>query len=88
MHSSESGVTDHLARDDSHAIEIARACVADLGSGSWVSTPVSISQFYVDHDTKGCRASPPNRLKSHYTLHTSYTALSVQMCDKGSICGT
>ncbi|KAG8697650.1 hypothetical protein FRC11_014938, partial [Ceratobasidium sp. 423] len=37
MHSSESGVTDHLARDDAHAIEIARACVADLGSGSWVA---------------------------------------------------
>ncbi|KAH7334703.1 carboxyl transferase [Rhizoctonia solani] len=39
MHSSESGVTDHLARDDAHAIEIARACVADLGSGSWVANP-------------------------------------------------
>ncbi|KAG9078930.1 hypothetical protein FS749_009008 [Ceratobasidium sp. UAMH 11750] len=39
MHSSESGVTDHLARDDAHAIEIARACVADLGSGSWVASP-------------------------------------------------
>ncbi|KAG8741882.1 hypothetical protein FRC12_015520 [Ceratobasidium sp. 428] len=37
MHSSESGVTDHLARDDAHAIEIARACVGDLGSGSWVA---------------------------------------------------
>ncbi|CAE6438494.1 unnamed protein product [Rhizoctonia solani] len=39
MHSSESGVTDHLARDDAHAIEIARACVADLGGGSWVANP-------------------------------------------------
>ncbi|KAJ1306010.1 hypothetical protein OPQ81_010725 [Rhizoctonia solani] len=39
MHSSESGVTDHLARDDAHAIEIARACVADLGNGSWVANP-------------------------------------------------
>ncbi|KAF8608238.1 carboxyl transferase [Ceratobasidium sp. AG-I] len=37
MHSSESGVTDHLARDDAHAIEIARACVADLGDGNWVA---------------------------------------------------
>jgi len=32
MHSSVSGVTDHLARDDAHALEIARGIVADLGS--------------------------------------------------------
>ncbi|EFI27754.1 hypothetical protein CC1G_14677 [Coprinopsis cinerea okayama7 len=32
MHSSESGVTDHLARDDEHAIAIARGIVGDLGS--------------------------------------------------------
>lgn len=32
MHSSESGVTDHLARDDEHAIAIAREVVGDLGS--------------------------------------------------------
>lgn len=31
MHSSESGVTDHLARDDEHAISIARGIVSDLG---------------------------------------------------------
>lgn len=31
MHSSESGVTDHLARDDEHAIMIAREVVGDLG---------------------------------------------------------
>jgi acetyl-CoA carboxylase carboxyltransferase component len=31
MHSSESGVTDHLARDDEHAIAIARDIVSDLG---------------------------------------------------------
>ncbi|KAI9453337.1 carboxyl transferase [Russula earlei] len=31
MHSSESGVTDHLARDDEHAIAIARSIVSDLG---------------------------------------------------------
>ncbi|KAJ8518868.1 hypothetical protein ONZ45_g4122 [Pleurotus djamor] len=31
MHSSESGVTDHLARDDEHAISIARGVVGDLG---------------------------------------------------------
>lgn len=31
MHSSESGVTDHLARDDEHALAIAREVVGDLG---------------------------------------------------------
>ena len=31
MHYSESGVTDHLARDDEHAIAIARGIVGDLG---------------------------------------------------------
>ncbi|KAG9317350.1 carboxyl transferase [Chiua virens] len=34
MHSSESGVTDHLARDDDHAIAIARGIVGDLGIAS------------------------------------------------------
>ncbi|KAJ7591681.1 carboxyl transferase domain-containing protein [Mycena floridula] len=32
MHSTESGVTDHLARDDEHAIAITREIVGDLGS--------------------------------------------------------
>ncbi|KAH7930653.1 carboxyl transferase [Leucogyrophana mollusca] len=32
MHSAESGVTDHLARDDEHAIAIARGVVGDLGA--------------------------------------------------------
>ncbi|KXN92290.1 putative methylcrotonoyl-CoA carboxylase beta chain, mitochondrial [Leucoagaricus sp. SymC.cos] len=34
MHSSESGVTDHLAKDDEHAIEIARGVVGDLGKAA------------------------------------------------------
>ncbi|KAF8138353.1 carboxyl transferase [Boletus edulis] len=34
MHSSESGVTDHLARDDDHAIAIARDIVGGLGIAS------------------------------------------------------
>src|ERR1700677_839971 len=32
MHSSEKGVTDHLARDDEHAIALARGVIADLGT--------------------------------------------------------
>ncbi|KIY69718.1 carboxyl transferase [Cylindrobasidium torrendii FP15055 ss-10] len=35
MHSSESGVTDHLARDDEHAISLTRSVVADLGRAGW-----------------------------------------------------
>lgn len=34
MHSSVSGVTDHLARDDAHAIAIARGIVGDLGAAA------------------------------------------------------
>ncbi|KAG6877213.1 hypothetical protein C0992_010606 [Termitomyces sp. T32_za158] len=42
MHSSESGVTDHLARDDEHALAIAREIVGDLGlSGSREVLPLN-----------------------------------------------
>ena len=44
MHSSESGVTDHLARDDEHAIAIARGIVADLGKAG--SNPVPVRCVY------------------------------------------
>ncbi|EGO02016.1 hypothetical protein SERLA73DRAFT_177708 [Serpula lacrymans var. lacrymans S7.3] len=39
MHSSESGVTDHLARDDEHAIAIARGVIGDLGTAGGYVTP-------------------------------------------------
>ncbi|GBE79374.1 carboxyl transferase [Sparassis crispa] len=39
MHSSESGVTDHLARDDEHAIAIARGIVGDLGKAGGQEVP-------------------------------------------------
>ncbi|KAI5893983.1 carboxyl transferase [Schizophyllum commune H4-8] len=39
MHSSESGVTDHLARDDEHAISIARSIVGDLGAAGGALVP-------------------------------------------------
>lgn len=42
MHSSESGVTDHLARDDEHAIAIARGIVGDLGSAGGRPVPVRV----------------------------------------------
>ncbi|KAG8971089.1 hypothetical protein FRC05_011556 [Tulasnella sp. 425] len=37
MHSRESGVTDHLARDDEHAIQLAREAVADLGKAAGIT---------------------------------------------------
>lgn len=40
MHSSESGVTDHLARDDEHAIAIARSIIGDLGAAGGSAVPV------------------------------------------------
>ncbi|KIM31092.1 hypothetical protein M408DRAFT_65453 [Serendipita vermifera MAFF 305830] len=40
MHSSVSGVTDHLARDDAHAIAIARGIVGDLGEAAGGSNPL------------------------------------------------
>ncbi|KAI0771968.1 carboxyl transferase [Trametes elegans] len=39
MHSSESGVTDHLARDDEHAIAIAQGIVGDLGKAGGREVP-------------------------------------------------
>ncbi|KAH9048685.1 carboxyl transferase [Lactarius deliciosus] len=45
MHSSESGVTDHLARDDEHAISIARGIVGDLGyAGGREIAPPALSE--------------------------------------------
>jgi 3-methylcrotonyl-CoA carboxylase beta subunit len=41
MHSSESGVTDHLAKDDEHAIAIARDIVGDLGTAGGKEVSVS-----------------------------------------------
>ena len=40
MHSTESGVTDHLARDDAHALTIARGIVGDLGHAARTLAPV------------------------------------------------
>lgn len=51
MHSSESGVTDHLARDDEHAIAIARGIVGDLGKAGSREVPVSMSPRLVHRKT-------------------------------------
>lgn len=47
MHSSESGVTDHLARDDEHALAIARGVVGDLGSAGKTTVGVRLAPAYV-----------------------------------------
>jgi 3-methylcrotonyl-CoA carboxylase beta subunit len=46
MHSTESGVTDHLARDDEHAIAIARGIVGDLGHAGRTIPPVGFSSSF------------------------------------------
>jgi len=45
MHSSESGVTDHLARDDEHALAITREVVGDLGKAGGREAFVSNPRF-------------------------------------------
>lgn len=45
MHSSISGVTDHLAIDDAHAVALARSAMANLGSASALSGAVSSGTF-------------------------------------------
>ncbi|EIM89529.1 carboxyl transferase [Stereum hirsutum FP-91666 SS1] len=46
MHARESGVVDHLARDDAHAIAIARGIVGDLGAaGSRGGMPTQPSEL-------------------------------------------
>ncbi|KAI0698604.1 carboxyl transferase [Cytidiella melzeri] len=56
MHSCESGVTDHLARDDEHAIAIARGIVGDLGkAGSREVSPPAAPEdpLYPAHELHG-----------------------------------
>ena len=54
MHSSESGVTDHLARDDEHAIAIARGIVSDLGAAG--GHPLQV-RIHLNHNTIRYRCS-------------------------------
>lgn len=48
MHSSVSGVTDHLARDDAHAIAIARGIVGDLGHAAGGASSSNIEGLEVE----------------------------------------
>ncbi|KAI0770753.1 carboxyl transferase [Irpex lacteus] len=56
MHSSESGVTDHLARDDEHAIAIARGIISDLGKAGSREVPPPVTPedpIYPAHELHG-----------------------------------
>jgi 3-methylcrotonyl-CoA carboxylase beta subunit len=59
MHSSESGVTDHLARDDEHALAIARGIVGDLGKAG--SKEVFVSYLLITQRVVSLthKAQPP-----------------------------
>jgi acetyl-CoA carboxylase carboxyltransferase component len=49
MHTSVSGVADHLARDDAHALAIARGIVGDLGADSAVD--IGVGSMIAFHST-------------------------------------
>jgi 3-methylcrotonyl-CoA carboxylase beta subunit len=70
MHSKESGVTDHLARDDEHAIAIARGIIGDLGTtgGGSVGVPVSNFPIVLVCKVEGTACSPMPPRKSRYIL--------------------
>lgn len=64
MHSCESGVTDHLARDDEHAIAIARGIVGDLGAaGGSVVPPAAFSEdpLYPPSELHGIVGTDPRQ---------------------------
>lgn len=75
MHSKESGVTDHLARDDEHAIAIARGIIGDLGTAGCgnVEVPVSspLSSILICKVEDGTYSQMRSR-KIHYILRRSY----------------
>src|ERR1700735_1758737 len=55
MHSSESGVTDHLARDDEHAIAIARGVIGDLGTAGAKGAFVNENNISCNIAANSCR---------------------------------
>ena len=74
MHSSESGVTDHLARDDEHAIAIARGIVGDLGVAGGRMLPVRILFTFIARKLTRPH-SHHNQRKTPFTPHMSCTVL-------------
>jgi acetyl-CoA carboxylase carboxyltransferase component len=75
MHSSESGVTDHLARDDEHAIAIARSVVGDLGAAGAKEGFVNNLHCMRKNATAHIFGSLPLHRKIHFIPPRSCTAL-------------
>ena len=76
MHSKESGVTDHLARDDEHAIAIARGIIGDLGTTGGGAAEVPVSSFPPGVsvcEVEGIISSPMPLRKVRYILRRSFT---------------
>lgn len=75
MHSTESGVTDHLARDDEHAIAITRSIIGDLGNAGSKAVPVRfiLELFWSQSSNKVMllTASPKVRRATVSRLRTS-----------------
>ena len=73
MHSKDSGVTDHLARDDEHAIAIARGIIGDLGMAGCGSleAPVSSSPNVLVSEVEEGTCSQIQPRKIRYTLRRS-----------------
>ena len=66
VHTRLSGVADHLARDDDHALAIARQCVANLGAGR-ASTP-SVPSREPLYDAGELEGIVPVDLKRQYDV--------------------
>ena len=76
MHSKESGVTDHLARDDEHAIAIARGIIGDLGTTGGGSAEVPVSDFpssVLALEVEGRTSSPMPPRKIPYIPRRNFT---------------
>ena len=86
MHSSESGVTDHLARDDEHAIAIARGIINDLGKAGGREIPVGHAPATQGSVSLSCHSSLQRSQRSLSIPHISCMVLSARICDKHSIC--
>lgn len=87
MHSRESGVTDHLARDDEHAIAIARGIVGDLGDAGARAVPVGQPPSVVrDPFVDSSSTSHQFRPKIRFTPHQSCMVSSERILDRVLIC--
>jgi hypothetical protein len=89
MHSSESGVTDHLALDDGHAIAIARGVVDDLGAAAGAEGLVSCLPLVRSEIMSKCLLlSLLQPQKNRYIQHRSCTVSSEPISDRHLTCGT